>query len=1091
MTLTRLLSDNLSRATISPPSRPPRPRRHRTIAEIIAPYPRFSAFLYNRSFWRSGSKTKRDRSEFIQDVLLHPEFRTEDIAGIDFDQLDETVVCHHQALKPAGHLDDDDDSLRGRGWTESIICIDVPTGQKLTKAVKKKKAASRRRLVQDRKDASDADSDDEPDIAKLQRLKLRVPGFHHRNLMDLLIETCNGQEAKNFHWHPYEEHWHPPWPGATAERVHGELYASKAFLDADHALHQSPPEPGCDLPRAIIAIMFYSDATHLAQFGQASLHPIYVFFGNQSKYDRGVRACNAVHNLAFLPGVSQIIIFVRNATGHKASCFLLRHLKRELYQGCWETMFDEHFLLAYEHGFISDCGDDIQRRLYPRIILSSDDYLEKAMLVCIRAMGLFACPRCLIPKKNFWMTGQEEDLKQRQELIRHDDAENQGKISAARRLIYERGYVVNSERVESHLKEQSLLPTQSAFSHLRLRNCGLDAYSLMAADVMHEVELGVWRSLLEHLIRILHAHGSGAIQEFDTRFHKVAPFGRNSTIRKFTYNVSELRRLAARDYEDILQCCIPCIEGLLPEPDNQTILDLLYLMAYFHSLVKLRMHTDSSLQVLKKVTVNLCDGLRYFADETCAHYDTVETDKEFQARKRQKAAEDLQKGKAPKDSTDGGRVRSDVVVVGKRPKSFSLDTPKFHMLADYPDQILQFGTTDSYSTKPGESHHRVLKSFYHRTNKNNAIPQIARIDNITCIHQQMDAELAALQAAEKDEAMLDDEDNEQELQHSLATEALADSYYVASNDIRNKVHLPTWLEQHREDPALKCFIPQLRAYLLAQLLSSPFTGEPPSFTSEELSDVIIENNVVYEHRTARFNFTTYDVRREQEGINTNRRHGGDRVRCDVMLPGYDDPKSGMDPHPFWYARVLGVFHARVYFRQTQKTTLIPFLWVRWFGRDPEWLSGPAALRLDRIGFIPPDQPDAFGFIHPSIVIRPCHLIPTFSIPRTNKFIGASIARNHGGDWENYYLSRFSDRDLMMRYLGLGVGHRNAAEFPREDEMLRTIPSGASYEAVTPEHRVQPEVVADEQSEPEDDVDAWLRTQIPDADSDALEDVYEF
>lgn len=36
------------------------------------------------------------------------------------------------------------------------------------------------------------------------------------------------------------------------------------------------------------------------------------------------------------------------------------------------------------------------------------------------------------------------------------------------------------------------------------------------------------------------------------RFRQVPPFARN-TIRKFTYNVSDLRKLAARDYEDILQ----------------------------------------------------------------------------------------------------------------------------------------------------------------------------------------------------------------------------------------------------------------------------------------------------------------------------------------------------------------------------------------------------------------------------------------------------------------------------------------------------------------------------------------------------------
>lgn len=107
-------------------------------------------------------------------------------------------------------------------------------------------------------------------------------------------------------------------------------------------------------------------------------------------------------------------------------------------------------------------------------------------------------------------------------------------------------------------------------------------------------------------------------------------------------------------------------------------MDLLYLMAYFHSLAKLRMHTDSSVAVLKEVVENLCEALRYFANETCKRFQTYETDKEYNARRK------TTKGEAG----------------GKKRRVFSLATSKFHALPDYPDQIIRFGTTDSYSTKP-------------------------------------------------------------------------------------------------------------------------------------------------------------------------------------------------------------------------------------------------------------------------------------------------------------------------------------------------------------------------------------------------------
>ena len=85
-------------------------------------------------------------------------------------------------------------------------------------------------------------------------------------------------------------------------------------------------------------------------------------------------------------------------------------------------------------------------------------------------------------------------------------------------------------------------------------------------------ELGVWKALFTHLIRILHAaapHGGlvadlerryvnctvsyrELINSVTTRFRAVPTFGL-STIRHFATNVSEMKKLAARDFEDLLQ----------------------------------------------------------------------------------------------------------------------------------------------------------------------------------------------------------------------------------------------------------------------------------------------------------------------------------------------------------------------------------------------------------------------------------------------------------------------------------------------------------------------------------------------------------
>jgi hypothetical protein len=75
---------------------------------------------------------------------------------------------------------------------------------------------------------------------------------------------------------------------------------------------------------------------------------------------------------------------------------------------------------------------------------------------------------------------------------------------------------------------------------------------MLVVDFMHEFELGVWKAVFMHLIRILIAHGETAVQELNRRYRAVPTFGR-STIRKFGENASSMKKLAARNYEDLLQ----------------------------------------------------------------------------------------------------------------------------------------------------------------------------------------------------------------------------------------------------------------------------------------------------------------------------------------------------------------------------------------------------------------------------------------------------------------------------------------------------------------------------------------------------------
>ena len=80
---------------------------------------------------------------------------------------------------------------------------------------------------------------------------------------------------------------------------------------------------------------------------------------------------------------------------------------------------------------------------------------------------------------------------------------------------------------------------------------------MLVIDLMHEFELGVWKALFTHLIRILSAAkvGDTLVNELDHRYRMVPTFG-GATIRKFASNTSEMKRMAARDFEDALQASL-------------------------------------------------------------------------------------------------------------------------------------------------------------------------------------------------------------------------------------------------------------------------------------------------------------------------------------------------------------------------------------------------------------------------------------------------------------------------------------------------------------------------------------------------------
>jgi hypothetical protein len=237
-------------------------RAHNLAESSYGPYPNENSFRLGEWYWSHGTEKSQSSFKELLNIVGSKDFQPSDVRATNWDKVNECLATEGDQKHEWLNAD--------AGWTRSSVKISVPF----------------HRFAQ------------QPGPQDYI-----VAGFHHRSLVSVITEKLTNQhDARFFHYEPYELLWQRPGTQSTV-RIHGELYTSPAFLDAHKALQELPGEPGCDLPRVVVALMFWSDSTHLTNFGNAKLWPLYVFFGNESKYLRGKPSLNLCEHIAYLEAV--------------------------------------------------------------------------------------------------------------------------------------------------------------------------------------------------------------------------------------------------------------------------------------------------------------------------------------------------------------------------------------------------------------------------------------------------------------------------------------------------------------------------------------------------------------------------------------------------------------------------------------------------------------------------------------------------------------------------------------------------------------------------------------------------------------------
>ncbi|KAJ3552779.1 hypothetical protein NM688_g3974 [Phlebia brevispora] len=950
----------------------------------------------------SHEKSHDEMNRLVFDVMRVPDFNADDLDSFEISReekrLDRTLLCP--------------ESLQAEGWRQVSVKIPLP------------------------KERSSHES-----IETVPTMT--IAGIWMRSLVNLICELCRDVSVRHLNLIPFEL-WHRDSDTGEETRLYSEIYNSKAMLDEDAKIRAQPrnPEDGPMVEYVIMPIVFYSDSTRLANFGTASLWPLYFWNYALSKYVNGKQSNFAAHHIAYIPSASLYLKvfffllltylklpdilqdFYQKVYGTAATKETLRFCKTELMHAILLILLDPDFMYAYEHGLLIQCGDGVLRRMFPRIFAYSSDYPERVLLTCIRFLAKCLCPTCLSTKMDAPDMGSVRDMRLRQNL-REDSKAVQDAIARARNLIFFKGLSTNSKRVEDILKPESLLPTRSAFS-LRLAPFGINHYSLFKPDLMHEFELGVWKAIFAHILRLLQYYGGSSLTTLNERFRSVPTFGRG-TIRRFGPNVSEMKQFAAHNYENVLQCIVPCLEGLLPAAMERIVFDMIWFLLVWHALAKLRLHTEATVRIFRGATTQLGRAVRKF-ERACAPLDTQELPKETTARGKHMAGKAMTKEKAKSVGNQGTRVdgapgMQAAPALAKKTKKLNLRTFKWHDLPHFPDQITLVGPTDIYSTQTGESEHKRVKGWYGLVNKNKHEGQIAtKQQRQKALMEIKKRDVVATEARE--EAERANEADQEKIRYSrfqfgttwtdVEDEELGRTSFDAHHHIGDsqRVHEDIFKlsDTNSKDPALRNFVSDLKNHLLARILGNEFNGEEHDFTDEQRAQIRIVNNRIYRHQILQVNFTTYDMRRDQDTLNP-RTH----ANFMVLNPGEDNLDENKTPS------YTGPGHIAKEVRRME------FLWVRWFGRDLKAPGGFATRRLHRLGFVDADELGAFGFLDPSLVIRGVHLIPAFHYGRTQDLLGPSILRRELDkedceDWKYYYVDMFVDRDMVMRYLGGGIGH---------------------------------------------------------------------
>ena len=227
----------------------------------------------NMSIWRlmswkltgSNQKSNAELTQLVKEVIQAPDFNAADLAKFH-------ASTESRRLDDEGTgVADEAGAFSRDGWKEAIPEISIPIREK-----------------------------PKEDCGR----SFPIPGLMYRSLVSVIQTAFSEPISQWFHFTPFKCIWKSA--SGSEQRVFDELYSSDAWNKAHDEIQKQKRTDNCPLERVVAGLMFWSDSTHLAQFGHSSAWPVYLFFGNLSKYIRASPTPGVCHPITFIPPVSAL-----------------------------------------------------------------------------------------------------------------------------------------------------------------------------------------------------------------------------------------------------------------------------------------------------------------------------------------------------------------------------------------------------------------------------------------------------------------------------------------------------------------------------------------------------------------------------------------------------------------------------------------------------------------------------------------------------------------------------------------------------------------------------------------------------------------